>query len=264
MSNQISCPTPYTEVNAILNVLLPDVQEILGDQFVGLYLHGSLAYGDFDPQTSDIDFLVVTESNLAAEIFANLREMHAQLFNSGLAWSQKIEGAYTPKDILRRHDTTHSPLPWLGVDGHFALERLGSDWTIQRWILRERGVVVTGPPPKPMIDPVSAEDLRNAVHTNLCDWWTPPLPSSERFQNDDYQVYAILTMCRSLYVLESGRIASKPEAAKWAMGVLGYPWHELITLAATWRPGIKFDKLDEMMEFIFYTLNCYRKSAYSR
>ena len=41
-------PTPYPEVNAILNVLLADVRAILGDQFVGFYLYGSLASGDFD------------------------------------------------------------------------------------------------------------------------------------------------------------------------------------------------------------------------
>ncbi len=43
MSNQNMSPTPYLEVNAVLNELLPDVQAILGDRFIGMYLYGSLA-----------------------------------------------------------------------------------------------------------------------------------------------------------------------------------------------------------------------------
>ena len=41
-------PTLYPDVNEILNVLFSSVKEILGDQFVGMYLYGSLANGDFD------------------------------------------------------------------------------------------------------------------------------------------------------------------------------------------------------------------------
>ncbi|HXD09520.1 MAG TPA: nucleotidyltransferase domain-containing protein, partial [Anaerolineales bacterium] len=51
-------PTPYAEVNQILALLLTNAKEILEDQFVGMYLYGSLSSGDFNPETSDIDFLL--------------------------------------------------------------------------------------------------------------------------------------------------------------------------------------------------------------
>ena len=59
-------PTPYPSVNAILGMLLSGAQEILGNRFTGLYLYGSLSSGDFDPERSDIDFLVVTDGELPA------------------------------------------------------------------------------------------------------------------------------------------------------------------------------------------------------
>jgi len=254
VSNHVSCPTPYPEINAVLGILLADAQAILGDHFIGLYLHGSLACGDFNPETSDIDFLVVTEGALPPETFSALKDMHARLFLSGLAWSQKLEGAYLPKKVLRRHNPAPAPIPWLGEDGHFALEGLGSDWIIQRWILREKGRIVCGPPPAILIDPVSAEDLRQAVRGSLREWWSPPFPAPQRFQSGEYQAYAILTMCRSLFVLAQGRVASKPEAAGWAMQSLGEPWRSLISAAAAWRPGVEFDKLDETLEFIRFTI----------
>jgi hypothetical protein len=106
--------TPYPDINAILEKFLACVQVILGKRFIGLYLHGSLACGDFNLQTSDIDFLVVTDKRLPEEISSALKGMHAHLFASGLPWSQKLEGAYIPKDDLRRHDPAHAPVPWLG------------------------------------------------------------------------------------------------------------------------------------------------------
>lgn len=247
-------PIPYPDVNTLLARLLADIRSILGTHLVGLYLHGSLAYGDFNPRTSDVDFLIVTESPLPTETFSALKDMHARLFASGLAWSQKLEGAYIPKNDLRRHDPAHAPVAWLGVDGHFALELLGSDWIIQRWILREKGIILAGPPLAPLIDPVSADDLREAVRGSLREWWSPPFPSPERFRSGEYQPYAILTMCRSLYVLEHGMVASKPAAARWAMETLGEPWAGLIEEAAEWREGMEFDRLEKTLEFICYTL----------
>ena len=214
---------------------------------------GSAARGTAD-ERSDIDFLVVTDGNLPSKISAELKEMHTRLYSDLGPWSQKLEGAYIPKEALRRHDPAAAPVPWLGVDGHFARERLGSDWIIQRWILREKGSVVVGPPLKPMIDPVSADDLRAAVRGSLREWWSPPFPSPERFQSAEYRAYAVLTMCRSLYVLEHGRIASKPEAAHWASKMLDEPWRGLVKEAYEWRSGKTFDKTDLAMEFICFTL----------
>jgi len=57
-------PTPYPDVNIVLHVLLKNVQTVLGNHFIGMYVYGSLASGDFDPQRSDIDFLVVTADRL--------------------------------------------------------------------------------------------------------------------------------------------------------------------------------------------------------
>ena len=64
MSSTAGAPTPFPYVNSVLGLLLANLRDTLGDYFVGLYLHGSLAGGDFDPGHSDIDFLVVTTEEL--------------------------------------------------------------------------------------------------------------------------------------------------------------------------------------------------------
>ena len=46
----------------LLQVLTQRIQQSLGAQLVGLYVHGSIAFGCFQWQSSDIDLLIVTHS----------------------------------------------------------------------------------------------------------------------------------------------------------------------------------------------------------
>ena len=43
--------TDYPEVNSVLQELLLGARALLGHRFIGMYLDGSLAIGDFDPGT---------------------------------------------------------------------------------------------------------------------------------------------------------------------------------------------------------------------
>src|SRR3954465_7354397 len=85
-------PTAYPEINTVLRLLLTGVQAILGDYFIGLYLHGSLASGDFDPARSDVDFVVVTAGALPDALIPALEALHRRLLDSGLSWAAKLEG----------------------------------------------------------------------------------------------------------------------------------------------------------------------------
>ena len=42
-------------------------------------------------------------------------------------------------------------------------------WPIHRHILREQGVVLAGPPPRTLIDPVQPDELREAVRGILSE-----------------------------------------------------------------------------------------------
>jgi hypothetical protein len=253
IENDLTQPTPYPDVNAVLHRLLTDVCAILGERFVGLYLYGSLASGDFNLETSDIDFLVVTTAVLPAEMIAALEIMHQRLNDSGLKWAAKLEGSYVPQPALRRYDPAAPPCPQIN-EGQFNLGQQASDWIIQRHILREQGVVVAGPPLSPMIDPVEVDDLRGAVLGFLRGWWAPMLENPTRLQSPEYQAYAVLTMCRALHTLEQGDIVSKPVAAHWAQAKFGEPWASVIADALAWRSGAPFAHFDAVLALIRYTV----------
>ena len=247
-------PTPYSDVNAILAELLTAVQPILGPQFIGMYLHGSLAAGDFNPNRSDIDFVVATTTELANETVSTLAAIHAQIRAGGSYWATRLEGDYIPLAALRRYDPARACYPHLGDDGHFAVEQHGGEAIIQFHILRENGVVLAGPALDSVIDPITPGDLQYATRDILHGWWQSRLANPVHLAANDYQAYAILTMCRLLYTLQLGEIVSKPAVARWAMGKVDGRFTSLIQLANAWQNGMPFDKLDETIDFIRYTL----------
>lgn len=249
-------PTQYAEVNEILSLLLSNITKILGNELVGMYLYGSLSSGDFDLESSDIDFLVVTTSSLSNKTIGELEAMHLRLWQSGKKWASKLEGSYIPRRDIRRHDPRGAPCPTVN-EQKFYLDKRGSDWIIQRHIIREQGIILAGPDPKTLIDPVTPKDLRRAVKGVLNEWWFPMLedPSWLRKHGSEYHAFAILTMCRALYTLENGALVSKLTAASWVQSKLDEHWRQVIEQAIqAAKPGSgQYDLFNNALQLIRIT-----------
>lgn len=216
------------EVRPILALLRERIQGVLGDELVGLYLYGSLSSGDFDPASSDVDFVAVTRETLSEEACERLRAMHARIAASGLPFAAKLEGSYIPRAAWRRYDPDDARHPTIGVDWPFQIGLHDANWVIERAIVRERGVVLVGPPPATLLDPVSPEQLRAATCQQMNgDWWRATIHDEAWLRPRPYAAFAVLTFCRALYAVEHGAYCSKPVAAAWAGEQ--YP---------TWRPTI--------------------------
>ena len=218
-------------VDDILAALVPGVQATLGDNLVGVYLRGSLATGDFI-ETSDIDFVVATERPVSGSEAEALIAMHARLAALPNRYADRLEGAYVDRAALRRFEPgrrfltveCETPLRWKVHE---------TSWLIERSVLREKGIALLGPDPKTLIDLISAEELRDAVRRRIREWaaWAADAPDPEWLLPRSHQSYTVKTMCRALYTLTFGELASKQKAAAWAVAVLPHPWPALIQLA---------------------------------
>ncbi len=209
----------------ILSELLGQIQAVFGQEFVGFYLHGSLALGDFDMTSSDIDFAVVTENLLEPKTIAKLEAMHKNLLGSFPKMTAMLEGAYIPSSMIRHHDIHAPAIPHVHGKS-FYLAQLESHWVLNRAILRESGITLAGPTPNSLIDPISLEDRQSAVRDFLHEWWQPMLTDSTRLEDGEYRVYAVQTMSRALCTLETGELLSKPSAIRWALKHLPVEWHD--------------------------------------
>lgn len=227
----ITTPTPYADVNDVLHDFAIRIQTILGNHFRGMYLYGSLALGDFDPHSSDIDFIVVTDDELTDDLIAALQQMHARFDESPSAWAGKVEAAYIPQEALHHLTPTDARYPQVEKGTPLFKAPLEIGWIFQCYTLREHGVRVAGLDPHQLLAPIGPSDLRRAVPT-IPNMWL------EQARNDpswldwlrqrENQAFVVLTLCRLLYTLNEADVASKPAAARWAQKTLGTRWSGLI------------------------------------
>ena len=259
-------PTPYPDVNVVVQEFLTGARRILGDRFLGMYLSGSLALGDFSPDRSDIDFVAVTSGDVSEADLAALRALHAGFNASDSPWATEVEAAYIPRDALRRYDPARACHPHIerGAGELLDWDQLASDWVLQRSILREHGVIVAGPPPDTLIDPVSPDQMRRAVAALMDEWWGTMPVDPAPLRRRGYQAYVTLTMCRMLYTLKEGAVVSKPIAGRWAQTALGDRWVALIERALAWskdRMETLDRDVDDTVALIRYTGDQCRQQA---
>lgn len=248
-SAPITNPTPYEDVNAFLHLLLTKIQAILGERLVGLYLYGSLSLGDFDPASSDVDFLAATTEDLPGEIAEQLHEMHEAIALTDFTYAQRLEGSYIPRQALWRYNPQNAHHPTIGTDWPFQVDFHGDNWVVERYIVREHGVIIYGPDPTTLIDRVTPQEVRTAVYAQVKNFWQHQPDQPDWLRERAYQAFAVLTLCRALYTLQEGIVSSKPQAALWACEA--YPrWKPIIERSLAWRSQHEEDDLTETLAFL--------------
>lgn len=224
-------PTAFADLNAVLSKLVGCARSTLAENFCGAYLHGSFATGDADA-FSDVDWVVATHDELTHEQQAGLQAMHRRIYVLETPWAQHLEGSYAPKARLRRVERSRSPFFYLDNGSDQLVWDRHCNSAVVRWLLRERGLVLAGPEPRTLVDPVSASELRGEAAASVHEYaaWAPQ-PTAAGSMSRWKQPYLVLTFCRLLFTLSEGSVPSKREAGDWALDELALEWRDLIRRA---------------------------------
>ncbi|MCC6386713.1 MAG: DUF4111 domain-containing protein [Dehalococcoidia bacterium] len=249
--------TPFPDLDAVLAALVDGARSVLGPRFAAAYLQGSFALGDGDA-CSDADFIIVTEGDTGAAGESALNAMHTALHGRPETWAQHLEGSYAPAAIFRgmagtpidppgvprdpawRDPQTGQPprvYPFLFLNnGDRTLIRSQHDNTlVVRQVTREHGITLAGPPPAALIDEVDPEALRAEMRDIATSFGGEILSGAETIDALWLQGFTVLFFARVLHALETGRVASKPAAVRWASHALAPRWRGLIEDAWTQR-----------------------------
>ena len=234
---------PYHELAPVLRELATSVQDVLDGNLVGVYLVGSLATGDFDLD-SDVDFLVVTQDDVAEEASRSLQAMHERIHGLGCYPAEHLEGSYISRAVLSRAEAIGVQPLWYLDNGSTVLERSTHDnqWHV-RWVLRERGITLVGPEAASYLAPVPVEAVRGEAHGvigRIAQEFTDAVTGPLTFWTSRFgQSYAVLQLCRVLLTVQTGTVESKLSGVNWALEALDAAWAELIRQAWTEREGVR-------------------------
>jgi hypothetical protein len=206
---------------------------------VGAYLQGSFALGAGDAY-SDADFVVAVHPDVDASRVPDLDAMHGAIHDLPEEWAQHLEGSYVPVAILRRAPSAPVPVLFLN-NGSRTLERSEHDNTsVVRWVLRERGIVLCGPSPRGLVDPVAPEELRADVRREMRQYGSDLLAGRIGLTALWQQGFVVLYYCRALQTLATATVASKPAAMRWAAVHLDPRWSGLI--ARSWEQRTRYPR----------------------
>jgi len=212
-------------VDAALEAYVSEARRLFAEDLVGIYVHGSVAYGAFDAAASDVDLVVAHRAGLTCARRQALPSLHARLLATHPA-AARLDGTYAPLHAVGTYGAATCPA---FRDGRF-LAHGGGDLNPVAWhTLRTRGIALYGPPAAEIVPPVSAGALRENMRRNIA-FLQRRMPSYVRSGTAN-TVFGVLTLCRALYTLRTGEVTSKRAAARWALRHMAPCWSPLLRRA---------------------------------
>jgi hypothetical protein len=234
--------------------------EILAANLVGVYLTGSLSYGDFKPESSDIDLVTILHKPASNQELQALEQLHIQVGLKHKKWANRLECSYTPIEMLQNTLPPKLPRPYLGEGIFYPEAHYGHEWIINLYLLYQHGLALWGPDFKTLVNPIPILEVQKACIRDLFQEWEPKITDPEWLDNSHYQSYVVLNLCRILYTVLANATGTKAVSARWAKGAFPV-WSRLIESAQNWQYGGEMSLQPETIQFIQFVIDKIKNSS---
>ena len=223
--------TDLLPVSGVLGDISESYRTVLGGNLVGIYVHGSLAFGCFSPGVSDIDFIAVVENEPTPAqkteiIKETLRleksnppkglEMHVLTLDACQSFSHPCRFSLH-YSVSHRAAAEKDPAA-------FACNMHGTDPDLAAHVtvMNAVGFPLFGPKVSAVFSPVPQKDYLDSIMFDVA--------SSEEDIAEN-PVYFTLNLCRVLAYVREQKILSKADGGKWGLENLPPEFSGLINSA---------------------------------
>ncbi len=201
-----------TELQEFLDKITRDFPSVIGEPLIGVYLYGSLSYGDFEPHRSDVDVLVVLKRELSDAEYKRLGAWCASAASS--PWFKRTEMDLVVLDTLVTSNFGRFPTTHLS-GGELKRAHDADAGNPNNWInMYDCGVTLVGPEPKEFVPEVGEgkrmEGFRRTfdnLRSNAAEWEKRDLWN---------QVYIVTVLALVAYNIRTKTMTSKKAALRAA------------------------------------------------
>jgi streptomycin 3"-adenylyltransferase len=193
-----------------LAAYLYGLEDALIDSLVGIYAYGSLAWGCFNPDTSDIDTIVVLVRRVDADALLRLQQVHRHAtipIDATFATQDQLSIRYVPTEV----EFLLKPMS----DQIVRYPQGNWDFAVQSQDVYENGIRFCGPEITNLFQLVPWHCLQKSFE-RLFPYIVP------RFKNP------VLMLSRLAYTYTHRRMCSKIVAGNWALGAMPSQFVHLI------------------------------------
>ena len=216
------------QIENLIKSFVERSKAILQDNLVGVYLHGSLVMGCFNPEKSDIDLVIVVDRPLSDPVKRAYMDMVVEHNASGPA--KGIEMSVVLKQVCKpfAYPTPYElhfsagHLKWYQEDPDEYIRKMNGtdkDLAAHFTIINKRGKCLYGAPIKEIFAEVPECDYMDSLRHDIEEAET---------EITEYTMYLTLNLARVLAYKEEGRILSKKEGGEWAIDHLPAEYLPLI------------------------------------
>ncbi len=212
----------------VAQLFTEESKRILGDNLVGVYLHGSAVMGCFNPGKSDVDLLVVVKEEPTDTVKRAFMDMVVSLNETGPA--KGIEMSIVERSVCKPFVY---PTPFVLHFSKMHLDRYrndpedyiakmkGTDRDLAAHItvIRARGVCLCGAPIDEVFGEVPKQDYMDSLWYDIAD-------AEDDIAEDT--MYLTLNLARVLAFLQDGSVLSKKEGGEWGLKNLPEKYHGLL------------------------------------
>ncbi|BBI33547.1 aminoglycoside adenylyltransferase domain-containing protein [Cohnella abietis] len=212
----------------VLESVVALLKEELSQSLTGIYLHGSMAMGCFNPTQSDIDILVIVKGK---QSIATYKKIANQLIN--IEDEQKVIKGFELSIVLEEYAVDFVyPTPFEFHYSSFHREKYKTDenyfcggdndpdLAAHFVVTYHRGIVLFGNPIKEVFKPIENRFYIDSIKSDV-DGAIEGITGNP--------VYFILNLPRVLLYLRESVISSKREAGEWALNEVPTEYIQLIT-----------------------------------
>ena len=235
-SPRVSTAWPPVEVRSVCETYLSIVDEELPGLVEGLYLHGSIGFGEWHHGRSDIDFVAVTRARPTDREVARLDEVHERL--DAVFPTPSYDGFYvTWADLAKPAEQCPDvPSIWAGDFSEAARPDGGPvTWHELAW----HSVAVRGPDLADVEIWTDVAALRRYTYANLTDYWQPQVRQLARFPEEagrpEVMAWFVLGIPRLHHVLAGAALRRQRVEGEHALEVFGPEWRLLLAEALSYR-----------------------------
>ena len=225
------------------------VRDVLGDDVVGAYLHGSAVLGGLRPH-SDVDVLVVSRRPLRAEerssLVDGLLDISGARARRGPARPVELTVVVQP-DVRPWRYPPRSDFQygeWLRDEyerGRVPSPAPSPDLAPLITMVLLGNTALSGPPPADVLDPVPRADLVRALLAGVPDLLAD-------LEEDTRNV--VLTLARVWATLATGTVTSKDAAADWVLDHLPPEHRPVLARARAVYLGNEEDRWDDLLPHV--------------
>lgn len=234
-----------------------NARNILRDDLIGVYLHGSAAMGCFRQNKSDLDYIVVVRQEPTAPVKRAFMDLLIELDKHGpakgiemsIVTADACNPFQYPTPFVLHYSRMHTTRYLEDPDDYIRkMKGTDKDLAAHFTVIRNRGVTLYGCPIPEVFGEIPENDYLDSV-------WNDVSGAEEEIGEDP--MYLILNLARITAYLQEKKIMSKLEGGRWGTEHLPSGFRELIRSAIneyTGEENVHYDA-ETAKQYAAYMLN---------